>query len=206
MASKKMLIDVSLKLKEGMVFRKGSPRFSITQLKCIHEEEQYETSMINTPSHIGTHIDIIDKDNKIDLNRFIGRGILIDISNFKESPITLKHIKNKDSIKEDDFVFFRSGWSKYLGDEKYFDHPEISFEVIEWLTKKKINMVGIDALGLGKGKNHGAYDRYLAGKGIYIIENLTNLDFIKNETFKVCCFPLTVDNLEAIPARVLVEV
>ncbi|MEN6379424.1 MAG: cyclase family protein [Methanofastidiosum sp.] len=158
MASKKMLIDVSLKLKEGMVFRKGSPRFSITQLKCIHEEEQYETSMINTPSHIGTHIDIIDKDNKIDLNRFIGRGILIDISNFKESPITLKHIKNKDSIKEDDFVFFRSGWSKYLGDEKYFDHPEISFEVIEWLTKKKINMAGIDdALGLGKGNNHGGH-------------------------------------------------
>lgn len=68
-------------------------------------------------------------------------------------------------------------------------------------------MAGIDdALGLGKGNNHGAYDRYLAGKGIYIIENLTNLDFIKNETFKVCCFPLTVDNLEAIPARVLVEV
>lgn len=206
MVSKKMLIDVSLKLKEGMIFRKGSPRFSITQLECIHEEEQYETSMINTPSHIGTHIDIIDKDNKIDLDRFIGRGILIDISNFKESPITLEHIKNKDSVKEGDFVFFRSDWSKYLGDEKYFDHPEISFEVIEWLTKKKINMVGIDALGMGKGKNHGAYDRYLAGNGIYIIENLTNLGCIKNETFKVYCFPLSIDNLEAIPARVLVEV
>ena len=202
-----MLIDVSLKLKEGMIFRKGSPGFSITQIKCFHEEEgQYDTSIITTPSHIGTHIDIIDKDNKIDLDRFIGRGILIDISNFKESPITLEHIKNKGSIKEDDFVFFRSDWSKYLGDEKYFDHPEISFEVIEWLTKKKINMVGIDALGLGKRKNHGAYDRYLAGNGIYIIENLINLDFIINETFKVYCFPLSIDNLEAIPARVLVEI
>jgi len=202
-----MLIDVSLKLKEGMIFRKGSPVFSITRLKCFHEEEgQYDTSIIATPSHIGTHIDIIDKDNKIDLNRFIGRGILIDISNFNESPITLEHIKNQSSVREEDFVFFRSGWSKYLGYETYFDHPEISFEVIEWLSEKKINMVGIDALGLGKGKNHGAYDRYLAGNGIYIIENLINLDLIKNETFKVYCFPLSIDNLEAIPARVLVEV
>jgi kynurenine formamidase len=114
-----MLIDVSLKLKEGMIFRKGSPGFSITQLKCLHEEEgQFDTSIIATPSHIGTHVDIIDKDNEIDLNRFIGRGILIDISNLNESPITLEHIKNQDSVREDDFVFFRSGWSKYLGDEK----------------------------------------------------------------------------------------
>jgi len=71
-----MLIDVSLKLKEGMIFRKGSPPLSITPLKCYHDTEGcYYTSIISTPSHIGTHIDIISKDNLIELDRFIGRGI-----------------------------------------------------------------------------------------------------------------------------------
>jgi kynurenine formamidase len=203
----KMLIDVSLRLKDGMFFRKGSPSFSITQLKCFHEGEgQYETSMINTPSHIGTHIDIVNKNNKIELSRFIGRGVLIDISNCNLDPITLNNIHNKDLVKKDDFVFFRSCWSKNIGDEKYFDHPELSFEIIEWLSKRKVNMVGIDALGLGKGKNHGAYDKYLAGNGIYVIENLINLDSIKDEIFTVYCFPLNIENLEAIPARVVVQI
>jgi len=202
-----MLIDVSLKLVEGMIFRKGSPPISINNLKCYHElEGNYVTSIINTPSHIGTHIDVISKDNVIDINRFIGRGILVDISKIKESPIKMDHISNQFSVKKDDFVFFKTNWSKYLGEEEYFDHPEISFEILDWLIKKKVNMVGIDALGLGKGKNHGVYDRYLVDKGIYIIENLNNLGSIKKEIFKVYCFPLNIENLEAIPARVIVEV
>jgi kynurenine formamidase len=127
-----MLIDVSLRLEEGMLFRKGSPSFSVTQLKCFHEEEgYYETSIINTPSHVGTHIDIVDKNNKIELSRFIGRGVLIDISNCNKDPITLENLHTKDSVKKDDFVFFRSCWSKNIGKEKYFDPPELSFEVIE---------------------------------------------------------------------------
>ncbi len=202
-----MLIDVSLRLKEGMLFRKGSPSFSITQIKCFHEDEgKYETSIINTPSHVGTHIDIVNKNNKIEVNRFIGRGVLVDISKCSEGPISLENISNKRLVKKDDFVFFRSCWSKNVGEEKYFDHPELSFEVIEWLSKKKVNMVGIDALGLGKGKNHGKYDRYLVDKSIYVIENLTNLDLIKDEVFTVYCFPLNMENLEAIPARVVVQV
>ncbi|NYT04182.1 MAG: hypothetical protein GKC00_05685, partial [Candidatus Methanofastidiosa archaeon] len=97
-----MLIDVSLRLEEGMFFRKGSPSFSITSLKCFHEEEgQYETSIINTPSHIGTHIDIVNKNNKIEITRFIGRGVLIDISNCNEGTITLDKMHNKNSVKKD---------------------------------------------------------------------------------------------------------
>ena len=118
----------------------------------------------------------------------------------------MDHISNKLAVKKNDFVFFKTNWIKYLWKEEYFDHPEISFEVLEWITKKKINMVGIDALGLGKGKNHGAYDKYLSNNGIYIIENLINLELIKKETFTVYCFPLSIEDLEAIPCRVIVEV
>ena len=118
----------------------------------------------------------------------------------------MKDLKISSPIKENDFVFFRTGWDKYLNKEKYFDHPELSFEVIEWLANKKINMVGIDAPGLGKRKNHGLYDKFLADKNVYVIENLTNLDLIKKKIFKVYCFPFSVENFEAIHARVVVEI
>jgi len=202
-----MLIDVSMRIKEGMVFRKGSPPISIKEIECFSEGEvKYSTWLLSAPTHSGTHVDVIRKDRPIPVDRFLGRGITIDISKISDRPVSMKDLKISSPIKENDFVFFRTGWDKYLNKEKYFDHPELSFEVIEWLANKKINMVGIDAPGLGKRKNHGLYDKFLADKNVYVIENLTNLDLIKKKIFKVYCFPFSVENFEAIHARVVVEI
>lgn len=78
-------------------------------------------------------------------------------------------------------------------------------EVIEYLVDKKVNMIGIDTLGLGYGKNHGLIDTFVRKKGIYAIENLTNLDKIPNKDFRVYCLPMKIEGLDALPARILVE-
>ncbi|MDU6358803.1 MAG: cyclase family protein [Clostridiales bacterium] len=49
------------------------------------------------------------------------------------------------------YAFFQTGWDKYFEDEeKYNNHPEVGMEVIKYLVVKKVNMIGIDTLGLGK--------------------------------------------------------
>lgn len=87
----------------------------------------------------------------------------------------------------------------------YDNHPEISIEVIEYLVDKKVNMVGIDALGIGAGRNHGIIDVFLGKHGAYAIENLTNLDKIPEKDFRVYCLPMKIEGLDAFPARILVE-
>lgn len=48
-------------------------------------------------------------------------------------------------------MFFQTGWDKHFEDEeKYNNHPEVGMEVIKYLVAKKVNMIGIDTLGLGK--------------------------------------------------------
>ncbi|WP_252234857.1 cyclase family protein [Clostridium sp. ZS1] len=109
-------------------------------------------------------------------------------------------------IKEGVYVFFQTGWDKYFEDEeKYNNHPEVSMEVIEYLVDKKVNMIGIDALGLGVGRNHGVVDIYLGKNKTYSIENLANLGNIPEENFKVYCLPMKIEGLDAFPARILVE-
>ena len=203
-----MLIDVSLAIKDGMIFRPGSPPVRIKTETYFHEDEggQYETTTIFMPMHMGTHVDVVDKNNRIDPGRFIGKGKLIDVSGIDEQEIRLENIKRQVTIEQNDFVFFRTGWDRFIGLEKYNYHPEISWEILEWLVEKKVNMVGIDALGLGRGKNHGACDRYLSGHKIYIIENLVNLGLISKPVFNVYCFPLKISETDALPARVLVEI
>lgn len=66
-------------------------------------------------------------------------------------------------------------------------------------------MVGIDALGLGRGRNHGLIDVYLGKNKSYTIENLANLDKIPEEGFKVYCLPMKIEGIDGLPARILVD-
>jgi kynurenine formamidase len=113
---------------------------------------------------------------------------------------------NQADIRVGGFVFFRTGWSEFAATGRYYDHPELSPEVVEWLISKEVGAVGIDALGLGRGRRHGEYDRRLAAHDIHVIENLANLAAIPQERFKVYCLPLKIEDTDAIPARVLVEI
>jgi len=201
-----MRIDVSLRVEQGAVFRLGTPPVKIRSEEFFHESEgRYETTMISLAAHTATHIDLVNKTKRLTLDRMIGKGKLLDVTRITGLAIQMADIKDPVRIEKGDFVFFRTDWSKFLGTKKYYLHPELSQEMIEWLASTSINMVGIDALGLGIGKKHRQYDRYLAERDVFVIENLANLSAIPTQEFTVYCFPLNIEAIEAIPARVVVE-
>jgi kynurenine formamidase len=202
-----MLIDVSMPIKSGSVFRPGSPPVDISICKFRHEREgEYETVILSLPAHTATHVDLVRRDTRIPLERMFGIGKLIDVSGHTDRDISLPDVENQVDLHEGDFAFFRTGWSTFADTEKYYRHPELTEEVIHWLVSKKVNAVGIDALGLGRDRRHGEYDRLLVKHGIFIIENLVNLAAITTNTFRVYCLPLSIENSDAIPARVVVEI
>lgn len=154
---------------------------------------------------MGTHIDVMGSDVLIKNERLISPGIKFDVSNVIDRPIELSNLE-LSRVKEGVYVFFQTGWDKYFKDEeKYNNHPEVSMEVIEYLVDRKVNMIGIDTLGLEVGRNHGIIDVYLGKNKTYAIENLTNLENIPEEKFKVYCFPMKIEGLDALPARIVVE-
>lgn len=209
-----MLIDVSMTIKQGSVFRLGTPAVEIASRRFYHESEgEYESTMISFSTHTATHVDLVFMEKRIDSGRMIGTGKLIDVTQDFElsravsgGGIRLDDVKHQVEIESGDFVFFRTDWSEFVGTMKYYDHPELSPEVVQWLVSKNINAVGIDALGLGRDRRHGEYDRLLARNNIFVIENLANLAAIPQKKFKTYCFPLKIENTDAIPARVVVEI
>ena len=82
---------------------------------------------------------------------------------------------------------------------------EIATRKFQWLAFTGVNAVGIDAPGLGRDRRHGEFDRVLARSDVYVIENLANLRRIPEKAFRVYCLPLSIENIDAIPARVLVD-
>lgn len=202
-----MLIDVSMPITPGSVFRLGSPPVEIaTRQFCNESEGEYETVVLTMPAHTATHIDLVLGDRRISPERMIGKGKLIDVTRVTVGQIQMADIEDPAAIHGGDFVFFRTDWTNYWGTQRYHRHPELSFEVVQWLASIGVNAVGIDALGLGLDRRHGEFDRFLARSDVFVIENLANLCQIPKKEFRVYCLPLSIEGIDAIPARVLVDV
>lgn len=124
--------------------------------------------------------------------------------------IPIVSIKDIDieKIPENSFVIFKTGQiEKYpYGDKLYFDnHPQLAMELIEVLYNKKIRFIGIDCAGIRQNLEHEKADRLCEKNGIYVIENLSNLNKITSNNFTVYTMWLNDDTMTGLKCRVLVE-
>lgn len=202
-----MIVDITQKTRIGRVYREGSKPLEVQQVtRSSKSGKEYTTTSFSCDVHnMGTHIDVMSSEVILENERLIGTGIKFDVSHIVDRPVELNDL-DLSLVEEGKFVFFQTNWDKYLDDEdRYNNHPEISMEVMEYLVEKKVNMIGIDTLGLGLGKNHGLIDVFLGKYGSYAIENLANLDQIPEKGFRVYCLPMKIEGIDAFPARILVE-
>ena len=134
-----------------------------------------------TSGHIGTHLDAYRK-TPIPLDYFKSPGLLIDVSNIcEEREITIDDVSGSQ-IPQGSFVLFRTARIERFeyGSTAYFkDHPQLSHTLIDWLISHKIRFIGIDCSGIRRGEEHRDADIRCEDSGIYVIENLCNLDQIQ---------------------------
>jgi len=190
-----MLIDVSMPITAGSVFRLGTPPVEIALRRFYHESEgEYESVVLSLSAHTATHVDLVFAENRIEPERMIGRGKLIVVTQVSGSEIQLDDVEHQAcpepcpeqgrresrrvEIESGDFVFFRTDWSKLVGTEEYHNHPELSPEVVKWLVSKRINAVGIDARGLGRGRRHGE------NGGVWMGERIISEKWVEESTKK----------------------
>ena len=75
---------------------------------------------------------------------------------------------------------------------------------------KKVSIIGVDFAGVRRGAEHTPKDQYCVDRGVFIIENLCNLDKIlrgKNqEIFTVNTYPVNFEGMSGLPCRVAGEI
>jgi kynurenine formamidase len=193
-----------------------------------HEKDYCHVDLLTLGSHTGTHIDapyhFLKDGQRIDeipVKRFIGRGILIDVSDKSERALIdradLKFYASE--IKKGDFVILRTDWDRYFGTPKYYLHPYLSAEGARFLVKMGVSLVGVDALNVDptyygsmdsdpSAKDLPDEDEYgypvhdiLLGNDILIVENLCNLDKIKKRNGFYSFLPLKLKDSDGAPIR-----
>jgi len=158
--------------------------------------------------HAGTHFDVMNKE--FPLNYTERTAIVFDVCGITNRDIGIEDV-DLSQVEQDMFVAFRSGFHHKIayGEPGYFDdHPQLSMELIDALLNKGISIIGIDFAGIRRTPEHIPTDQRCADKGVFVIENLRNLEAVLQAggRFTAHTYPLFCENLTGLPCRVVAKV
>lgn len=208
-------IDLTITISENLPTFPGSPRPHFIPWEKIIPDG-YNLELLFLSSHTGTHMDapyhFLEKGDTIDkipTKRLATEAVLIRLKKRANQPITKKDIitfelKN-DKIQSNSTIIFQTGWSKNLNKKSYFDkNPGLSVDAAKYLASKQINLVGIDSPSIDLGTDSKFSVHHILSKNnILIVENLTNLEKIKNSKFNLVVLPLKLKNATGSPVRAI---
>ena len=159
--------------------------------------------------HFGTHFDAMGKIFPLEFTE--SRGVIFDVSAISEREIDVDDV-DFSRIRAEDFVLLRTGVTERLtyGSEEYFaDTTQLSWALIEKISACKVRMIGVDRSGIRNGTEHPKADNYCAERGVFVVENLVNLDKLRaaagERDFVVHICPWNIRDFTGIPSRVVAE-
>ena len=157
--------------------------------------------------HLGTHFDVMDKEFPLEYTS--RKAVVFDVTNVRGREIEISDI-NLELVQTDMFVAFRTGFGEEVayGTPEYFkEHPQLSYELIDSLLEKKISVIGVDCAGIRRGAEHVPIDQKCADQGIFVIENLWDLNKVldRNQEFIARTYPMRISGITGLPCRVIAE-
>jgi len=174
------------------------------------ENDGFLEKKITFFSHTGTHLDTpahLIKGGKsldhLDASHFFGQGVLIELFGNKKIIDVEELSLYEDKLKDADFAVIETGWSRFWGEEAYFkDFPVLSVSAAKWLADFGLKGVGVDTISVDPVDtvNYDVHKVFLE-RDIVIIENLTNLEKLKGESFMFSGLPLKLAGGDGSPVR-----
>ncbi len=201
------IVDLSQVIEDNMPVYPGDIRTNLFQSRYLGVNG-YNDHRLDISMHAGTHVDspmhMTESGTYIceaPLEPFIGPGCVLDVRD--RSVITLEP-EHRQLVKDKGTVLLYTGWDKFYGEEKYYSgHPVLDEAFCEFLLQKNVRMVGVDmpSPDLYPFPVH----KILFENGIFIIENLTNLDKLLGADFEVTALPLRI-KADSSMARVVARI
>jgi kynurenine formamidase len=192
------------------------------------KKDGYAGGAIRLPEHFGTHVDapghfIASKESieRINVKRFLAPALVIDVRSKVNADadyrLTVKDIQTFEKggdIPEGAAVLLLTGWDKRWQEPERYRNPDtdgvlhfpgFSEEAIRYLVKNpKIVALGIDTLSIDYGRSKDFQGHRIShGRGLYHMENLTNLDKLPARGAVIFVGVLPIEGGTGSPARVL---
>lgn len=211
------LIDLSHRIEPGMpLFSPSAPQPKIYpwlshsqsansgsyhDCTCEITEVRFLTSIgtyIDSPYHFHPEKDAIES---LELDQLVLPGVIIDCTAMKKrQPVLPEFLRGLDISGR--AVLFHTGWSRYWGMPEYCDHPFLTLDTAEVLKDSGARLVGVDFLVIDDTRDRKRPVHVtLLKHDILIVENLTNLQAVRDRSFTFHSVPAKVTGAAAFPVR-----
>lgn len=226
------VIDLSQTIESDIPKPVGFPNPQMKLFKELHKENSVVNAETWTfcPHAAGTHIDapwhFLDGTatiDEIDPAVIIGSAVIVDMRYKRDKDYAIERFdieewekKSGEMIREGDAVLFMTDFSRLWGvtpkaRKEFLERqwPYMTRSSVEYLLEKRIRLVGVESMDLDY---IDPYDlasaefvghKTFLGNGIYIIENLKNLDQIGKTRCDIVATPLKLKRGTGSPVRVL---
>jgi threonine dehydrogenase-like Zn-dependent dehydrogenase/kynurenine formamidase len=190
-----------------MVHYPGDPGVELRVTKHLDRGDPATVSHLSLGVHTGTHVDAPV--------HFIKGAPGIDLTSIESmnGPARVIEIPDKETCTAQDLapfdistgerVLLRTSNSIRCWNVDAFveDYAYLDISAAKFLTERRIRMIGIDYLSIGRGEEGPDVHRILLGAGIVILEGL-DLSSVDPGLYDVLCLPLKIVGCDGAPARV----
>lgn len=203
------VVDITMGVSPQIPTFPGSPKPQFIEWDKIHTTG-YNMEMIFLSTHTGTHLDapyhFAENGSRIDQippRRLVGRAHLIEPAGFNIEVEDVVRFEQENGSLSGTTLIFHTGWSDRIAHPRYFEeNPGLEADAASYIVSKGVNLVGIDSPSIDPGHlGDFAAHRILAAGDVLILENLTNLDRIRNACFDLIALPLKLEGATGSPVR-----
>ena len=206
--------DLSNLVWEKMPYYPASFPAQIEQVSSI-DQGGFNVHKVTMATHHGTHVDAPRHLSNqgtpledLDLNRFMGEGVVLDLSS-KEigSGIGARDLeKFSGLVRSNDIVILYTGCSNHLGESWITSkYTYLDKSGAEWLVQKKVKSVGIDFFSIDQyGDRTNPAHNLLLGNGIPLIEEISSeAKHLAGKRIYLICLPIRMKAGDGAPARAI---
>lgn len=206
-------IDISIPIRKGMVVGPHDPPVDIWLVRDPEKGDPVTMSQVSMITHAGTHIDapshFLRGDTTIDaipLDTFMGPARIIEIKD--NVSIKVEELEPYN-IQPGERILFKTKNSSWVYDTDNFvtGYVYIDTETAYYLSKKKVQLVGIDYITVGgfeDPEGNREVHRILLKKRVSILE-LINLSGVEAGSYELNAIPLRMEGGDAGPCRAIIR-
>ncbi len=206
------IVDLSQTIHSRMPLFPGAVFPRVEELANV-TDNGFALKLVTFDNHTGTHMDspahVLAEGMTLDsmeVSSFVGSALVADFTHVAQGLVGLEDLLPlEEKIERNDFFLFHTGWSRFWGEDKYFEKfPLLTQEACGWIATKGIKGFGMDVISVDPVDaedlvNH----RLLLDSGMVLVENLTNLQKLPEEGASFYCLPLKVEGSDGFPARAI---
>ena len=202
-------IDLSHTIRTGMPVYPGDESPTVRRTHFVKKHGFAQTSL-TLSTHVGTHVDAAahlfteaPTLDRLGPDNFTGWGAVLDLTALTARTIGQPDLAPLAEIDDLDFALLRTGWDRHWDTDRYYqDFPYLTETAARFLAGLGLKGVGLDTPSPDPVDSHTLpAHQILFDHGQVIVENLTHLQALPEQSFVFCCLPLKVLDGEASPCR-----